>query len=236
MCKYVWISILAMSFAILASAAHTQESWETWEKIRSSDGITGYSRSNPRSPINEVKAIGLVDAPVAVLEAVVRDISAEEQWMFMCSKAYLIKPHNTTSTTDSYYSFFRQGLPWPVSDRIATVWHELTYDKSRGILMLRGRGVDLPMPARENNGLRLPLIEICCIMTPVSLEKTEVSYQILADTGGHLPKPVLQLLNGNLAVDTIKNIRKMVKKDPYRSARSIITQTPPVKESLIPTP
>ena len=69
----------------------------------------------------------------------------------------------------------------------------------------------------------MPLVEVCCIMKPIAEGKTEVTYQILADVGGSLPTPVLQLLTKSLAVDTIKNVRKMVGKEPYRSARNIVT-------------
>jgi hypothetical protein len=219
------LAAVMVSFLVLSSAVYGQETCGEWRKMRTSDGITGYERKNPRSPINEVKAIGIVDSHVAVLEAVVRDIPAEEQWMFMCSKAYKIDPPNYPSSADSYYSFFRQGLPWPVSDRYAVVRHELTVDKTKGILTLEGKGVVIPAPAKESGGIRLPLIEVLCIMTPLPENKTEVTYQILADVGGSLPTPILQMLTKSLAVDTIKNVRKMVKKEPYRSARTIVTTT-----------
>ena len=64
---------VAAALLVLSSACFGQEACGEWRQIRSCDGITGYARSNPRSPINEAKAIGVVDAPVAVLEAVVRD-------------------------------------------------------------------------------------------------------------------------------------------------------------------
>lgn len=210
---------------VLPSFAFGQEPCGEWRQIRVCDGITGYERKNPRSPINEVKAIGVVDAPVAVIEAVVRDIPAEEQWMFMCSKAYKLDPPNVSSTADSYYSFFRQGLPWPVSDRYAVVRHELSLDKTSGVLTLQAKGAAVATPAQEDRGIRLPLIEVLCIMNPLSRNKTEVTYQILADVGGSLPAPILQMLTKSLAVDTIRNVRKMVKKEPYRSAHAIVTTT-----------
>jgi len=219
------LAAIVVAFQLLSSAGYGQAPCEEWKKIRTCDGITGYERKNPRSPINEVKAIGVVEAPVAVLEAVVRDIPAEEQWMFMCSKAYKIDPVNYPSSTDSYYSFFRQGLPWPVSDRYTVVRHDLTVDKAKGELTLHGKGVAIPAPAKENGGIRLPLIEVLCIMTPLDENKTEVTYQILADVGGSLPTPIIQMLTKSLAVDTIKNVRKMVKKEPYRSARTVVTTT-----------
>ena len=161
---------------------------------------------------------------MAVLEAVVRDIPAETQWMFMCSKAYKIESSGLASSADCYYSYFRQGLPWPVSDRYAIMKHELSLDRATGTLTLRGKGMpNAAVPAQEKGGMRLPLVEVSCIMRPIAENKTEVTYQILADVGGSLPTPVLQMLTRSLAVDTIKNVRRMVRQEPYRSARAIVT-------------
>ena len=46
-----------------------------WKKIGESDGIVGYTRPTTKSSVDEIKAVGIVDAPVAVIEAVIRDIS-----------------------------------------------------------------------------------------------------------------------------------------------------------------
>lgn len=217
--------VIALLMGLYPSLVFAQEQWEGWKKIRMCDGITGYVRKNPRSPVNESKAIGLVEAPVAAIEAVVRDIPAEKDWMFMCSKAYKIDPPNLSSAADSYYSFFRQGLPWPVSDRIAVMKHELSIDKASGTLTLVGKGVPVEVPGQEKGGVRLPLVEVSCIMKPITADKTEVTYQILADVGGSIPTPVIQMLSDRLSVDTMKNVRKMVAREPYRSARTVITTT-----------
>jgi hypothetical protein len=219
------LAAVMASFLVLSSAGYGQDTCGEWKQIRTSDGIIGYARSNPRSPVNETKAVGVVDAPVAVLEAVVRDIPAEKQWMFMCSKAYKCDPPNLTSSGDSYYSYFRQGLPWPVSDRYTIMKHELSLDKTTGTLTLQGKGIPAAVPAQESGGMRLPLVEVMCIMKPLSENKTEVTYQILADIGGSIPTPIIQMLTKSLAVDTMKNVRKMVQKEPYRSARTVVTTT-----------
>jgi len=218
------LAVAAMTLVVLSSACLGQEACGEWRLIRVSDGITGYARSNPRSPVNETKAIGVVDAPVAVLEAVVRDIPAETRWMFMCSKAYKIETPDQAGAADSYYSYFRQGLPWPVSDRYAIMKHELSLDRASGTLTLRGTAIrHAAVPVQEKRGMRLPLVEVICIMKTVAENKTEVTYQILADVGGSIPTPVLQMLTRSLAVDTIKNVRRMVRQEPYRSARAIVT-------------
>ena len=50
------------------SSASGESSNGEWEKIDEVDGITGYIRSTSESSVNEIKAIGVVDAPVAVIE------------------------------------------------------------------------------------------------------------------------------------------------------------------------
>jgi len=222
---YPRVVVVMMALLIWVSSLQAQEQCTPWKKIRESEGVIGYARMNPRSPFSEIKAIGIVEASVASIEAVMRDVPSEKRWMFMCADAYRIDLPNLPGSPDSYYSYFRQGLPWPVSDRLAVVRHTLTIDKQRGILTFRGEGIDVEYQFKDK-GIRLPLVEVDCVLVPKGANRTEVTYQILPDVGGSLPIALINLLTRSLGVDTIKNLRKVVKEEPYRSARTIVTTTP----------
>lgn len=58
-----------------------------WKKIGESNGIVGYTRSTPKSSIDELKGVGIIDAPVATIEALLRDIPAENEYMYKCKES-----------------------------------------------------------------------------------------------------------------------------------------------------
>jgi len=47
-----------------------------WKKIGESKGIVGYTRPTSKSSVEEIKGVGIIEAPVAVIEALLRDTRA----------------------------------------------------------------------------------------------------------------------------------------------------------------
>lgn len=83
MLKLFKLSQLIFLIAAISIAA----AWaadDGWKKIGESDGIAGYTRPTTRSGVDEIKAVGIVDASIAVVEAVIRDISIMPQSITDC--------------------------------------------------------------------------------------------------------------------------------------------------------
>jgi len=71
----------------------------------------------------------------------------------------------------------------------------------------------------------MPLVIVDYTLAPKGPDKTEVTYEALADPGGNLPAFVVNLLTKNLSIETISSIRKMVKKDKYKNIKAVVTTT-----------
>ncbi|MFA5322453.1 MAG: START domain-containing protein [Smithella sp.] len=195
-----------------------------WKKIGESEGIAGYTRPTNRSSVDEIKAVGIVDAPIAVVEAVIRDVSVMPQYIFLCKEAYLINTPDMTSAGDVIYFYSLTDLPFPIEDRDVVTKAIWFVDKAMSIIYCHAEGIKTTYK-QKNDVVRMPLSIIDCTLIPRGKDKTEVIYQILADPGGELPPFLVSMLTRDYGIKTIAGLRQMVKKDKYRNVGTVVTKT-----------
>jgi hypothetical protein len=216
---------LAASLAF-ATAATGEVRVSEWKEVSGRDGIVGYTRTTSLTSIEEVKAVGVVEAPVAVIEAVIRDVDAQPQYMFRCTEAAKVNLAGLTATDDMKYVYNRTSMPWPVDDRYGVAKSELMVDSKTGTFYVRAREVTAEYPQAPSGAVRMPLTRLIIIVTPLGESKSQVHYQVLADPVGNLPTFVVNLFSKSLGVETIAGLREMVKKEKYRNAKALLTTTP----------
>lgn len=222
--KIFFIAMIIMMTTVSAMAANQVGEWK---KVRESEGIIGWSRTNSLSSVDEVRAEGIINAPIAVVEAVLRDTPSMKKYMFMCTDAYSLELAGLKNTKDSYHVYFSQGLPWPLNDRYGIGRIDWMLDKSvPGALAVKCNTVSNPFTPPKKNLLRMPIGDVTWLLAPAANNTTKLTYQVLADPAGNLPSAVVNLLMKNVGVTTLKNIRKLAKEEPYRSAKTIVTASP----------
>jgi len=213
----IWLAVLVVFNCSWAAD-------EGWKKIGESEGIEGYTRPTTKSSIDEIKAVGIVDAPIAVVEAVVRDASMMPEYMFMCKEADVIHTPELKSEGDILYIYNLTDMPFPVSDRDAVVRNVWSIDKSTGIIYSRAETVKTPY-RQKKNVIRMPLSIIECTLIPEGGNKTRVIYQALGDPGGTLPSFLVNILTRDLGIKTIAGLRNVVQRDEFKNIRTVVTQT-----------
>jgi hypothetical protein len=218
--KLMTLTIFIMGLLISASWSAD----DGWKKIGESEGIAGYARPTTRSSIDEIMAVGIVEAPIAVVEAVMRDARMMPEYMFLCKEAEIINTTEMKSEGDILYIYNLTDMPFPVSDRDAVVRNVWSIDKSTGIIYSRAETVKTTY--RQNkNVIRMPLSIIKCTLIPESEHKTKVIYQALGDPGGTLPEFLVNILTRDLGIKTIAGIRKVVTRDEFKNIRTVVTKT-----------
>ncbi len=219
--KIGFLTMIIMMTTVCAMAAGTVGEWK---KVRESEGIVGWSRTNSLSSVDEVRAEGIINAPVPVVEAILRHTPAMKQFMFMCTDAYGIEPAGYKNTKDSYHVYFSQGLPWPFEDRYGLGRIDWMLDKSiPGALVVKCNTVNVPFTPPKKNMFRMPIGDVTWLLVPAANNSTKLTYQVLADPAGNLPSSIVSMLMKNVGVTTLKNIRKLAAEEPYRSAKAIVT-------------
>ncbi len=226
------ITFLVAGFMALGGTAFAVDSEGVgpWVKDSEKDGVVGYSRTNPRTSCKEFKAVGVIDAAVPVVERILRDAEAETEYMFMVNEAYRLELPGREPTADSYYTYLRQGLPWPINDRDGVGKIDFYYDKASGEMFVTGLMVESEYKKGDSGLVRMPVGDVKWYLKPVDEgRKTELTYQNLADPGGNLPSDLVNWLLKRLGVYTINDIRKLAKLEKYQ-ATEVITTTPWIRE------
>ena len=226
----IYLTILIVGLFSTISPALGEDLNSEWEEITELDGIIGYARSTSESSVNEIKAIGTVKAPLAVVEAVLRDESVKPEYTYMCTEGARVDIPGLKSTKDTYYSYHKVGMPWPFYDRDLVAKVQVMVDEATGALLFDIQGITTDFRAEDGYVVRAPMTRAKWILTPVSENETEVLYQILTEPGGYLPAFLVNLFSSDMGVITIAELRNMVKKDKYNNAKSIVTTTPWIRQ------
>ena len=207
---------------VLSSGAWAAEAG--WNKIGESKGIVGYTRATPKSSVDQMKGVGIVDASVAAIEALIRDVPSQTEYMYKCKEAGVATAPELKGSADSVYVYNVTDMPMPVNDRDAVVRADYTIDKATGTVYVHVESVKSTYKM-DNKKVRMPLVVVDYTLVPKGPDKTEVTYVALADPGGNLPAFVVNLLTKNLSIQTIAGIREMVKKDKYKNVKAVVTTT-----------
>jgi len=223
----IWHFFVLVVLIIIVSSpfSHGEEKYGEWQMVNEVDGIIGYARTTSKSSVREIKAVGIIDAPAAVIEAVIRDFSAQPEYMFMCAEGYKVEIPGYQNTGDVQHLYHRMDMPWPVADRFFIGKTQASIDGEKGSLYLSVQNISCDFKPVEKNMVRMPIVEGQWVLTPAGENKTEVSYQALGDPGGNLPAFLINMITKNMCLETIQGLRKMVRKDKYRNAKFIVTKT-----------
>lgn len=195
-----------------------------WKKVGEKNGIIGYTRPTTRSSVEEMKAVGMVEASVAVIEAVIRDVSAQPEYMFRCKEARIADSPEFKPGKDTAFFLNVTGMPRPLSDRDVLVRADYSLDKSTGTLYVHMVGQHTTSMS-DGKRVRMPIMIADYILVPKGPNKTQMTYVALAEPGG-IPAFAVNLFCKNLPSATIAGIREQVKKDKYMHAKEILTTTP----------
>ncbi len=193
-----------------------------WKKIGEKNGIVGFTRPTPKSSVDQMKAVGVVNAPVAVIEALLRDVPSETEWMYKCKEAAVVNTPELKSAGDILYVYNVTAMQFPVKDRDTVGKAVYTIDKATGTLYMHLDGINTNYKL-DKSKVRMPYVSVDYILTPKGPDKTEVTYVALGDPGGNLPAFLVNMLTKNLSIETIASIREMVKKDKYKNAKTVVT-------------
>lgn len=216
----VSISIFLMTILMISISLAE----DGWKKIGEVDGITGYTRPTTLSSVSEIKAVGIVDAPIAVVEAVIRDVAVMPQYMFLCKEAYPINTQDMKSSGDIIYFYSLTDLHFPVEDRDVVGKSVWSVDQTTGAIHCHMEAVET-LYKRKKDVVRIPLSIVDCTLIPRGKDKTEVIYQVLSDPGGELPSSLVSLLIRDYGIKTIAGLRRMVKQDKFRNVKKVVTKT-----------
>ena len=215
--------VVVFLVAFFTAEAFAQEE-KGWEKIGDRDGIVAYMRLKEGSSIYEAKAIGMVNAPMAAIEAVLRDVPAMKEYAFNCKEACIIDLPGSEKSKDIIYAYVKMDMPWPVRDRDCVAQIRFSQDPQSGTLYARGEGLKTQYRMTPDV-VRTPVNILKYTVVPKGNDQSEMTVETFIDPGGNLPISVVNLFARFGTIMSFKNIRETATSEKYRDAPKVITTT-----------
>ena len=200
-------------------------SWATeWKKIGESEGITEYIKPSTESEFQSLRAKGGVNAPVAVIEAILRDAPAYTVFVLNCTEYSVADIPGFENKTDSFHGYLIMDMPFPVKDRDAVCRTDFTINNSTGTIYAQINGIDTEYRL-DKRKVRMPLVKENYILVPSNSNQTEVTFTCIVSPGGAIPVFISDMFSKNMGIYVIKGLRKMAQKEKYKNIRKVVTTT-----------
>ncbi len=214
--------MLAACFQAAAAAG------KDWKLEEEKDGIKSYSRVVENSKYHAFKATTTIDATLAQIGAVLRDVPSYPEWMARVKHAEVLKRYSPNDMN----VYLILNFPWPTSDRdaVATAKTEISGDLPGTITTTRIME-DTEVP--EKDGLvRVPAMLQQYIMSFKEMKKTEITFSIFLEAGGNLPAMTVNPSLESVPHESLKNLKDFVKKDQYKDANPFNPVNMPVSKTI----
>jgi hypothetical protein len=200
-----------MIIAIPFLAAADDVSWRFQQEV---NGVSIYKRPFPDSDVAMFKGISIVDASVAVIAEILRDLPAYPQWMANVMLGRVEKYFDPNSMI--VYNII--DFPWPATDRDAVLKSETSVDDKSGEIIVTSRAMaNYPLPKNEKLVRTDKLIQKF-VLEFIEKDKTRVSYIIHIDPKGNLPASLVNTVLKDVPGKSLANLKHMVRKDKYQQA------------------
>lgn len=200
-----------------------------WELVRSNDGVIVHRRAVAGSKLHEFRGVGVVEAPLAAVLAVLDDAEHRTEWMK--EAVANVRIERTGPYGEIFYS--RTGAPWPVADRDVVNSGRTTFDAAAHAVRVEFRSTTHPKWPPQKGVVRMPALAGHWTMWPEHGGAwTRIEYQLHADPGGLLPNWVVNLVSRKIPHDTIVGMREQVKRRHYPEYEKQLAATPEYRSVL----
>jgi hypothetical protein len=186
------LSALTSTAALAVTPPDPQTGKGPWELVRSDHGIIVHRRTIAGSKLHEFRGVGLIEAPIASVLAVLNDSVHRLEWMKEAvanKRIEQIDPY-----TEVFYS--RTGAPWPVADRDVVLRARTTLDTAARVVRVEIWSQDHPAWPQQKGIVRMPFLRGHWYLWPENGGAwTRGEYQIHADPGGMLPDWIINMVS-----------------------------------------
>ncbi len=223
---------------VLCKFAFSPRAWaeapvvdKNWEVLNTAEDVTVYRSVKALDNIFTFRGVGLVEASIPKLIALMSDPQKMPEWVFNCVEGELVernfKETDRTADASSYYQIFYgvTSVPWPLSPRDYVLKAQITYEKEPGSSLPKNvtiamRSIQHPAKPVVSGRVRMPVMESMIVMTPGDAlgKKTWVDFSVTTNPGGVIPAWVTRIASRDIPRKTLVNLRKMAQRQDYNKA------------------
>jgi hypothetical protein len=209
--KYVLAASVFLCGFNLASEASLEAEWEIQ---RSEDGIDVYTRPEPASQFEAVRAVmTLNDVRLSSLVALISDTEACSRLESRCVEAETLDKINQTESVVYRYN----NMPFPVRDRdmvLRLKWYQQPDSLNVNVVISNVTGF-LPEKKRR---VRMPKVNSGWKFVPLPDGSVEVSSEGHIEPGANLPAWLLNQFLVSAPFKTMEAVASLVREPLYRDA------------------
>jgi uncharacterized protein YndB with AHSA1/START domain len=178
-----------------------------WQQVAQDDGITVQARTPEGSSVAEVKASGMVDAPPQDVWRVIRDYDHYTRFM-----PYTEESRVVGSEQDGKVTYFYCLVNAPMVDKrdfVIRIQDESDWKDGKGFLKSAWTAATRPEAPERGGIVRVKVNTGYWLLEPREEgQKTFVTYYLLTDPGGALPKFIADKANKKSVPDVLRAVRK----------------------------
>ncbi len=205
--------IFILSFILVVSPVLTHAQNGDWKCVKKTDSISVYSKKSGYSNLQIIKAETEIKTSLSALVALLTDNKNHKNWVYLNKKAEILEKKNDFE----WVLYSQTDAPWPVTDRDVVTHARLSQDKKTKTVTIYGEAVPDYLP-KDPHHVRVPYAQVQWQFIPEKNGWVKVVFTLSADMGGSIPKWLMNLTAAKGPFETIRKMRKEVKKKKYRMA------------------
>jgi len=191
-----------------------------WKTAKQGEGILVLNKPVAGSPMKELKAECILNAPLEVVWEVLYDNSRWKLWFADCIEQTVLKMVSPSKKV----VYHVVDVPWPISDRDTVAVCDYNKDFAKGTITVSVRNISAPdveqynmeKTTKDNNRVRMPKMFAIFTATRQGPDKTKFIYNAHAEPGVALPAWVLNMFATAQPFNTLKKLQSEVSKDLYK--------------------
>ncbi len=155
---------------------------QDWQLKKNKDGIQVFTKSNPNSPFDLLKAECVINVSINQMLTLIFEVSRHTEWVYNAVQSVPVKKN-------SLYDIIYYGetyAPWPVSNRDLVIHLSAKTDSTSGLCQVTAISEPKLMPLVEGK-IRVPRSVSKWKLIPINNQTTRVIYTLDIDPGGSLP-------------------------------------------------
>ena len=184
-----------------------------WKPATNEKGIKVFVKNVPESRIKALKLECELDAGLAQVVALLLDVSSSGKWIPHTKSCVMIPQISPRELI--YYT--EVSLPWPLYNRDFVSHMRIFQDPLTKVVT-----VDAPTIAGEvtpKKGIvRVNQSSGRWVLTPLKKDRVKLDYTLVADPGGIIPAPLVNYFASQEAIESVKNMKKLLQLAKYRNA------------------
>jgi len=208
--------LLTVSFIILSVNSFCQ----TWNLKVDKDDVKIYTRGIEGSNIQEFKGEVTVKSNMSGILELIDSVPEYPKWMKNCIESKRLKKISNASG----YTYYVIHAPWPVSDRDACTFYNVTQDTTTKIITIAIKAVKDYLPEKSGR-VRIPSLKGSWQLIPIAKNVTKIVYQVHCDIGGLVPAVIINAYITETPFSNLSSIKRIVESPLYpRTVRADVKE------------